>query len=345
MSTSMILPEELRFNISEYGQVFNVTPQYIQREVANLDPNFNWAGELMLEYYRANDGVYQLLGNVIESIPRRALHTVGMIRGYPGDNMVLSIRTQSMTELEQTRVMDSSTELDPRSYRGYDSSIRVPMDIEMYGIDLQPAMYLAHPRSSTYIGDGTHLNYQYLPDRIATLTNTYTRGVNYTTPQDLPAKFPQFFDGVPTDEEIIQAILKINPEYDIGSLLDWLEHRVQVCDYVHDNGLDVLSSIVKMTFDDNYLLYSEYILTIYVHKDEAGIIEEYLRRLELEYTINNNSSVTQITISRDDNTSRRTSRNAAEYDIIRSIISDWLSVRMCNINYTPNMNEVYREDI
>jgi len=84
------IPQELLYNISTYGRVTpGLTPQYIEQTVRNLDPNFNWAGEFLLEYYRANDSVYRRLLPTLSTIPESKYPE---LRAYPAsDGIIIAV--------------------------------------------------------------------------------------------------------------------------------------------------------------------------------------------------------------------------------------------------------------
>jgi len=90
------IPQELLYNISTYGQITpGLDPGYIEQSVRNIDPNFDWSGEFLLEFYRANDGVYQQLLPILNRIPKSKypeLRAYSTLRG-----IVLSVPIYGLT--------------------------------------------------------------------------------------------------------------------------------------------------------------------------------------------------------------------------------------------------------
>jgi len=270
----MNFPQELLYNVSQFGQVApGLEAEYILSEVNNVDREFNWSSEYMLEYLRANDGVYQRLKNVLAVLTHELLDTsvirtviVDPSTGRPeGEVNRITIdihsssddsRDQIVKEIREVSLVRADT--DPREIR----AIQIPgksvtsmltqqldrigqawiMDYGwltiVIGADVSPdqlkrAMYLVNPRTDTRRTGYVEFKYQRSAkyDRFSgdyvdvPVELDYPWLIGTASPETIPL---QHTDPL-TNSDIVTGILQLNPEYDLGGLMAWLNARANIC--------------------------------------------------------------------------------------------------------------------
>jgi len=358
MSYIDVLPQELLFNVSEYGQVTpGLTPEYILNEVKSLDPNFDWSKEFTLEYLRATDHTYKRFGRILRSMdPTRddCIDTRLSDRRWRQGSWDLRI-LRSCIDTDTVDWIESS-------YPGVDNDgyyVHIPIDDDMANdrtrIRIDRGMYLAHPRTSLRV----HYYPLYSSKRglntqdLTIVRHKYPWLLNTMEKRGLPGAFPRWFGEIPTDLEIITAILQLNPEYDLGDLLRWLGDRSEVC------------NLVKNT--EMYRLVSEHHID-YIEVDDLGgalsdsdsdsdsdsidmgdpqIVKRlimhgtdplYLKRMGVKNIDGDDPrlfgqtdrGIPSVSVLFD-------SSQKQMYALIQSIIRDYMASRMCLMNYSPEM--------
>jgi len=199
----MSLPQDLLFNISEYGQVLpDLSPEYINNVVSKLSAlayPVNWAAEIRLQELRSSNSLYPVVmiayengGEVRTGSFRRKL---GVIIGSSQHKSRIS---QELSDLGIYNVTTAQVVFIPTS----------EPDTE---IELNEAIFLKNIRPGLYPRD----NMSMTPNDISN-----------TTPSDLMNS--GIFDHIPDDIEMISYLLR-SGSFNLGELLQWLRLRARSC--------------------------------------------------------------------------------------------------------------------
>ena len=417
------IPQELLYNISSYGRVIPwLTVEHIGQSVNNLDPNFNWAGEFLLEYYRANDEVYQQLLEILNRIPkskypelRSFKRSTGIvllvpvygltstqireIAGIPypraGEVMIIRqsptmpyitsssqgamnilskmipgvtyqqtlsgnvravISTVNLTDQEIEDYKNIATQLgllvEVINNRSTSTDRRSAIQIPLAGQTDDTALYLASPRAtmSTYNGIGQGNRYEYTVNIYPRGMQNYPEMLNRASKESLVRIAPQYFQEpitlgrLPTDLEIIQAILTINPEYNLGDLIQWLGMKRRICpeilgtdiyNLVRSRFLTTISALTTFTFNGEVSY-----IDVDIPLDSSNIsddIRQFLDNSGIKYVIHNVTPDPMISIRGD-----TVEREPNVYEVVQGLVDGFLASRVCMLNYLPTFNESKR---
>lgn len=131
-------------------------------------------------------------------------------------------------------------------------------------------------------------------------------------------------DGDMDSVDANREILQINPQYNLGELLQWLRLRSDTIERLQDSRLYELTqklNIVSMEL-------TEYDLTIHMREDpnpRSVELEQYLRYLGLA-DITTSSILVSVDISEGD------------YEICKSIVDEFIAIRLITVRHHPSIN-------
>lgn len=204
------LPQDVLLEVSQYGNVApSLNPEYIRSVVSSIDPNFPWYQELILEMEKRDNPLYHLLSGRYPGM--RAIRT------HEEDPNTLIIEgnlpliSQFLDRLDIDYIINP---VDNTVVAHVPNHLLQQLDQAEHMINIRPII-----NSQIDIYSSIPQEYDYLTDKILRTTRESLR---------------EYFNRIPSDEEIIQAILRINPKYDLGSLLQWLRYRRDVCSSIRD---------------------------------------------------------------------------------------------------------------
>ena len=339
MMDTLLLPQELLFNISEYGQVpEGLTPEYIEQSVRNIDPNFDWSKEFTLEYLRSRDGLYREVGDVLSLIPVTSINEIQLKPGRQYESII----TVPIEGIRQSTI-DGIISSHQGSYIQGDK-IHIPIDVSIVDpsgvLDIRRAMYLAHPRTDLVSSeDVLSLNKDDMEgEDLAVIRYNYPWLLNTMEKRGLPGAFPRWFREIPTDLEIIQAILALNPQYNLGDLLAWIKSRAEICNRAETTAMYRLISEGNITAIEQVDRSSdpqEKRLIFYGYPDP---IMEYLENAGVKNPSSNTGPPLMGIISEGGGYVMKdfnTQLHPLMQQIARSVVRDFLASRMCLTAYTP----------
>jgi len=332
MSYIDVLPQELLFSVSEYGQVLpDLSAGYILNEVNALD----------LEYLRSRDGLYREVGDILSLIPVTSINEIQLKPGRQYDSRI----TVPIEGIRQSTI-DGIISSHQGSYIQGDK-IHIPIDVNIVDpsgvLDIRRAMYLAHPRTDLVSSeDVLSLNKDDMEgEDLAVIRYNYPWLLNTMEKRGLPGAFPQWFKtsgDLISDLEIIQAILTLNPQYSLGYLLVWIKARAEICNRVKTTGMYELVSEGNITAIEELDRSSdpqEKRLIFYGYPDP---IMEYLENAGVKNPSSNTGPPLMGIISEGGGYVMKdfnTQLHPLMQQIAQSVTRDFLASRMCLMAYTP----------
>uniref|UniRef100_A0A6C0BL26 Uncharacterized protein n=1 Tax=viral metagenome TaxID=1070528 RepID=A0A6C0BL26_9ZZZZ len=217
------LPEEIAFKISEYGQILPLLDlQYIVDEVRVLDPNFSWYSELMIHYLRKVDVFYNVM--IIPGKLRLTYDSIILEADDPisdditnllyNNNIECTIEVNKLIiyNVSQEQLINSSSLIDVRS---------------KFLISRDPAIdtIITSKTEQHRSHEGRHS----IDNRGVSMRDDYLLMIENTTlPRELGLDSP-------SDVEILEIILELDPKFNVGELLHWLRTRSEVIKALKDN--------------------------------------------------------------------------------------------------------------
>jgi hypothetical protein len=229
INTMYKLPQEILFKISEFGQIIHCNDrlqrtylQYIIDEVSLLDPNFPWMSELMIHYLRMTDILYNVVSITGKLSLTRNTIAVDSINGIP-ENIITLLHNNCMEfnvidneiivcNLTQDQLINSLSLIDVRS---------------QFNIISEPSMdtiiKTTHALScDQYIRN--HVDNRGIPRQ-----DDYLFMIeNACLPEEIGLECP-------SDLQVLEMIISINPEFNVGELLRWLRDRFCVRQTLRNN--------------------------------------------------------------------------------------------------------------
>jgi len=303
----------------------------IVRQVSELDPNFPWCKEFMLERWRGLDIIYRRFKHLLKSIPSSVVYNIRVITLNDRDqvkslgyNKEIIIPLNDLTSDVSQIVTSIAREIETRSYsiNGY---LHVPV-ITSFGDNIQGAIYLAHPRANlenttrvmlSVDSDRSPVNYAYI-------TNTCTNG-------RLQWLYPHLFKDDVSDVSIVREILLNDPNYDPQELLSWLELRRQVYEKVVSS--DMFNLAMSGMIKGVLLSYNCVMLVTGSDQYKIDEVTKYVRSLcenVKDIQLNQSMVSVQLMANVEDNTEA--------LKVMNRLMREFISVRMVSKYYLP---EVY----
>jgi hypothetical protein len=171
----------------------------------------------------------------------------------------------------------------------------------------------------------------------ADIKNNYPWLLSTINRLGLTRAFPQWFRAppgssrvyIPSDLEIIRAILLLNPRYDLGDLLNWLRARNAVCPRVV--GTEIYRLVTQNGLNSMDVLHYSNIMAISLVSDtkqQADSLTEYLANIGLVRIQTITASPRSVTVSAGQN-------EPETLILLSSLIEDFLGTRMCLLDYLP----------
>lgn len=354
------LPEELLFNVSQFGQVTpGLTAEYILREVNLLQRGrllsqgrlFDWAKEFTLEYLRATDSLYRQIGSILKEIPPESLNNVRLVMDE------LTINANALTDRQIGRILEASDRVNvpTRVITTYGTmpsteyrEITIPVTVtNLFGSQEQilNAAYLAHPRTTTDKPE----NRGYYYDQYYSMTTRKSPGID--TRHDypwllatinrvsLPQAFPRWFPRqtglrptsiyVPSDLEIVRAILRLNPRYDLGDLLNWLRARDEVCSRVSSTNIyELITQGVLQAIQVNNTRGITSLIFYLRAQSQRRAFMDYINSIGFQAEPGLVNPALEVSIS-------TRYRDTDRVNQLNSLVDDFLGSRMCLMQYLP----------
>jgi len=346
--------------------------------------SFPWEREFILEYLRDNDELYQEIGDILRLIPLNNIGDVYIGGRVGDDLRIsASTLSESTINRILTNIPEAYMDKETIVMHGGDTVqydiIDIPLEDSYTKDDLSRALYLAHPRTSlvhngygppTLIVTRDRMNNpDYTSPEDSDEEEEEPRYVDIDVRYDypwllattnrrmLPILFPEIFKraqfrtrsrrntrDVLTDKEIIEGVLRLNPEYDLGDLLQWLRARREVCNRIRQSieeggSLGVMNELVARygvnTVGIVHLPFGSYSdFTVIVDNPEnAGEVLRIITDLGARGVRPNSIRV-------DGDTIRITVRNAIDqqgYEIAERLTDEFIAVRMCTTSYLPTL--------
>jgi len=343
-----VLPEELLFTVSTYGQVPpGLTPEYILREVNRVSHRpVEWAKEFTLEYLRATDRLYRNVGDVLRIIPIDRI-----LQAFPHNNtLVVEIEGLSVSEADHiSRSVDPSVRMErlkdistDRSLYSLSIPMKEPIDSSDDELQIRNLLYLANPRTSL---DASRIRGRYSMVKSSDpgdVRRNYPWLIATMDKLGLARAFPRWFPQpprvyrssvyIPSDIEIIRAILRVNPKYNLGDLLNWLRARLEICHSVQESHPDMYRLVTQGIIQE--IEVSRYstalrLSMMVARSSQRREIALYLSSMGFSPDMNPLEVVRSATVDvpRDD---------PEGILVLQSIINSFMTVRMCLLNYSPD---------
>jgi len=210
------------------------SPGCIWNEVYAIDPNFPWHSEFILHYLRKTDKFYNKYSNVI--------------RVLAGRSVAVTINPSGIviTGRDLNDIRSKIIAIHPNAQCSQDSV--VIYDTQFTRNDVFNCMFLLSPRPYPNM-----IKHNISPRRRSSVPEEqdYPYLIHHLTPQDLRDRYPSIFPEIPTDLEIIRAILSL-ADYNVNSLLKWLEMRSTIQLYLKNgtslqvHGLDIDDECISL---------------------------------------------------------------------------------------------------
>jgi len=269
-----VIPEDIIFSISRYGQVLpGLTPEYILTEVNNATRGtgrpINWASELMIEYLRRRDPLYNRLKHILEAItkfvdepgvnlvvwdeqtnqPKRNRLISGTIPVFDGNELkhlrsdMLDVRLttdpRTMRAIQVPRGVVDHRDIEGINHYMDDQWIVIPVGPQITRDDLNRVLYLTRPRSN--IIPRSRSDFVYSRNTRTPDYSDYPWIVGSASRSNIPG-----YEGRElSDIDLIRLTLTLNPQYNLGSLLSWIEVREDVCSLISRSPIALLQQAIE----------------------------------------------------------------------------------------------------
>lgn len=204
------LPQDVLLEVSQYGNVApSLNPEYIRSVVSSIDPNFPWYQELTLELEKRGNPFYALLSGRYPGM--RAVRAYGESLNTVIIEGNLPLISQFLDTLNIDHIINP---VDNAVIAHIPNNLLLQLDQAEHMMNIRPVVSSRIDAYSSIPREYDHVTCEILK----------------TTRQSLR----DYFDGIPSDTDIIQAIIRINPKYDLGGIIQWLRYRRDVCSSITD---------------------------------------------------------------------------------------------------------------